>query len=109
MPAQRQYPVEPRERATQRAIDARKNPATRTGECRRIGEHLGVNPEALRIRVSRAEIDESLRPGTTTADIDRITELEREVRGLHRANTILKQARLFAFRVHSPGSSSGRR
>ncbi|NMR32424.1 hypothetical protein HGO92_22575 [Arthrobacter sp. SF27] len=45
--------------------------------------------------MSRAEIGEGLRPGTTTADADRITELEREVRELRRANTILKQASAF--------------
>ena len=95
MPAQRKYPNELRERATRMAIDARKDPATRTGAFRRIGEQLGVNPEAPRTWVSRAETDEGLRPGTTTADADRITELEREVRELRRANTILKQASAF--------------
>lgn len=39
-----------------------------TGACGRIGEQLGVNPEALRTWVKRAEIDEGLRPGTTTDD-----------------------------------------
>jgi transposase len=77
------------------AMEARKDPATRTGAYRRIGEQLGVNPEALRTWVSRAEVDEGLRPGTTTADSDRIAELEREVRELRRANTILKQASAF--------------
>jgi transposase len=67
IPAQRKYPVELRERATRMAIDARKDPPGRTGAHRRIGEQLGVNPEALRTRLSRAEIDEGLRPGTTTA------------------------------------------
>ncbi|WP_346960956.1 transposase [uncultured Arthrobacter sp.] len=95
MPAQRKYPNELRERATRMAIDARKDPTTRTGAFRRIGEHLGVNPEALRTWVSRAETDEGPRPGTTTADAVRITELEREVRELRRANTILKQASAF--------------
>ncbi len=95
MPAQRKYPVELRERATRMAIDARKDPVTRTGAYGRIGEQLGVNPEALRTRVSRAEVDEGLRPGTTTTDADRITGLEREVRELGRANTILKRASIY--------------
>ena len=95
LPAQRKYPNELRERATRMAIDARKDPATRTGAFRRIGEQLGVDPEALRTWVSRAVTYEGLRPGTTTVDSDRITELEREVRELRRANTILKQAPAF--------------
>ena len=80
MAAQRKYPEELRERATRMAIDARKDPATRTGAYRRIGEQLGVNPEALRTWVSRAEVDGGLRPGTTTDDAARLAELEREVR-----------------------------
>ena len=95
MAAQRKYPEELRERATRMAIDARKDPATRTGAYRRIGEQLGVNPEALRTWVSRAEVDGGLRPGTTTDDAARLAELEREVRELRRANTILKQASAF--------------
>jgi transposase len=95
MAAQRKYPIELRERATRMVIEARKNPATRTGAFRRVGEQLGVNPEALRTWVKRAEIDEGLRPGTTSSDAERITELEREVRELRRANTILKQASAF--------------
>jgi transposase len=95
MPAQRKYPEELRERATRMAMDARKDPATRTGAYRRIGEQLGVNPEALRTWVTRAEVDGGLRPGTTTDDAARMAELEREVRELRRANTILRQASAF--------------
>lgn len=48
MPPQRKYPFELRERETRMAIDARKDPSTRTEAYRRIGGQLGVNPEALR-------------------------------------------------------------
>ena len=43
----------------------------------------------------QAEIDEGQRPGTSTADAQRIAELEREVRDLRRANEILKAAAAF--------------
>jgi transposase len=31
------------------AIDARKDPASRTGAYKRIGDQLGIHPEALRM------------------------------------------------------------
>ncbi|MEZ2390659.1 transposase [bacterium RCC_150] len=95
MPTPRKYPLELKERATRLALDARNDPATRTGAFKRIGDQLGVHPEALRTWVRDAEVDEGLRPGTTSADADRIAELEREIRELRRANTILKQASAF--------------
>jgi transposase len=42
--------------------------------------------------VRRAEIDDGLRPGVTSAEAQRIKELERENRELRRANEILKAA-----------------
>nr|WP_257226596.1 IS3 family transposase [Rhodococcus opacus] len=92
MVAPRKYPDELRERATRMAIDARKDPETRAGAYKRVADQLGVHPEALRTWVKRAEIDEGLRPGTTSDDASRLAELEREVKELRRANTILKQA-----------------
>ena len=95
MAAPRKYPDELRERAIRLVIDARKDPATRPGACRRIGEQLGINPETLRGWVQQAEIDAGDRPGTTTSDAQRLVELEREVRDLRRANAILKSASAF--------------
>ena len=92
MAAPRKYPDELRERATRLAVDARRDPATRTGALKRIGEQLGINPETLRNWVIQAEIDEGHRPGTTTDDTTRLAELERENRELRRANAILKSA-----------------
>jgi len=95
MAAPRKYPDELRERAIRLVIDARKDPATRPGACRRIGEQLGINPETLRGWVQQAEIDAGDRPGMTTPDAQRLAELEREVRELRRANAILKSASAF--------------
>ena len=95
MAAPRKYPDELRERATRMAVDARRDPAIRTGALKRIGEQLGINPETLRNWVTQAEIDEGHRPGTTTDDAARLAELERENRELRRANAILKSASAF--------------
>ena len=72
------------------------------GSLARVGERLGINPETLRNWVERAEIDSGHRPGTTTDDKKRITELERENRELQRANEILKAASAYFARELDP-------
>ncbi len=44
MGAPRKYPEELRERAVRLAVEARRDPITRAGALRRIGEQLGINP-----------------------------------------------------------------
>jgi transposase len=95
MAGSRKYGEELRERATRMALDARRNPVTKAGAIRRVAEQLGIHPEALRTWVRQAEIDGGALPGTTSGEASRIAELEREVRELRRANTILKQASAF--------------
>jgi transposase len=95
MAAPRKYPGELRERATRMAVDARRDPATRTGALKRIGEQLGIITETLRNWVIQAEIDEGHRPGTTTDDVTRLADLERENRERRRANAISKSASAF--------------
>src|SRR6476659_2006587 len=95
MPAPRKYNDELRERATRLAVEARRDPARAVGAIRRIGEQLGVHPEALRTWVKQAETDAGQRLGTTSSDAERIAALEREVRELRRANQILKSAASF--------------
>ena len=88
----RKYPDGLRERATRMALEALAEPAQAKGAIRRIGEELGVHPEALRTWVKKAQVDGGLRPGTTTDQAQRIKELEKEVRELRRANAIPKSA-----------------
>jgi len=95
MVAPRKYPDELRERAIRLALDARKDPASRTGACTRIGEQLGINSETLRGWVAQAEVDTGSRAGTSTSDAQRIAELERENRELRRSNSILRSASAF--------------
>ncbi|WP_148575820.1 IS3 family transposase [Nocardioides caldifontis] len=95
MAAPRKYPEELRERAIEMAVSLRRDPATRSGALRRVGDQLGINPETLRNWVQQAEIDAGERAGTTTAEAKRIADLEREVKELRRANDILKTASAF--------------
>jgi transposase len=93
--APKKYSDELRERATRMALDARRDPATSTGATKRVADQLGIHPEALRTWVRQAEIDGGLRPGITTDDTSRVSELEREVRELRRANEILRTSAAF--------------
>ena len=90
MVAQRKYPEQLRERAVKMVLEVREREGKGHGELARVGRQLGVHPEALRSWMKQTEIDRGERPGTTTGDKQRISELEREVRELRRANEILK-------------------
>ena len=95
MAAPRKYSEELKERATRLALDARRDPASKVGAIKRIADQLGIHPEALRGWVRQAEVDAGQAPGVTTAEAERIAQLEREVRELRRANEILKTASAF--------------
>ncbi|MFB4283526.1 IS3 family transposase [Nonomuraea sp. MTCD27] len=92
MPAPRKYPQEVRERAVRMVFEVREQTGNAPGAIARVAQQLGVHREALRGWVRQAEVDGGQRPGTSTADAQRIAELEREVRELRRANEILKSA-----------------
>ncbi len=55
----------------------------------------GPHPETLRGWVLQVEVDDGARPGTTTGGAQRLTEREREVKELRRANSILRSASAF--------------
>ncbi|AHI23410.1 transposase [Corynebacterium vitaeruminis] len=95
MPANKKYPDELRDRAVRLVFEAKEDPTTANGAVGRIAEQLGINKETLRGWVYQARIDSGAALGTTTADSQRIAELEREVTELRRANSFLKQASAF--------------
>ena len=102
MVAQRKYPDELRERAVRMVREIRERDGKGQGELARVARQLGVHPEALRGWVKQAEIDGGNQPGTTSEDKRRISELEREVRELRRANDILKAASAYFARELDP-------
>ena len=60
-----------------------------------IAPKIGCVPQTLNEWVKRAEVDAGTREGVTTAEAQRVKELERENKELRRANEILKLASAF--------------
>ena len=101
-PSQRRYPPELRERAVRMVLETIEQTGERFGVITRVARQLGVGSESLRGWVRQAEVDGGRRPGLTTAEQQRITELEQQVRELRRANDILKAASAFFARELDP-------
>lgn len=91
--ANMKYPQELRERATRLAVEARRDPETRTGAIARISDQLGVHKEALRNWVRQAE--KAGLPVEREDTEERIRSLEKQNRELRRSNEILKSAAAF--------------
>jgi len=96
------YPVEVRERAVRLVLEHRDEYETKWAAITSIAGKFGCSAETLRGWVRQAEVDGGARPGTSTAEAERIKELERENRELRRANEILKAASAFFARELDP-------
>ena len=96
------YPEELRERALRLVREHRSEYPSEWAAIQSVAGKLGVGTEALRLWLRRDEVDHHQRPGVTTAEHERIRELERENRELRRANEILKVASAFFARELDP-------
>jgi transposase len=86
--AQKRYPDELRIRAVRLWQESNPRPSFR-----RLGEQLGVHPEALRNWVRQDEADRGERDDRlSTVELEELRRLRREVVELRRANEILKAA-----------------
>jgi transposase-like protein len=65
---------------------------TEHGTVNRVARQLGYGVESVRSWVRQADIDDGYAPGVSTAEAQRVKELEQEIRELKRANEILKRA-----------------
>ena len=101
---QYRYPAELRERAVRMVFETIEQRKERHGAVTRVAKQLGIGSESLRTWVHQAEIDAGRRAGVTTADQQRIAELERENKELRRANEILRTASAFFARELDPRS-----
>ena len=89
MPRPRKYPDDLRERGVRLVFESGRPIA-------QVAKDLGVHREALRLWVRQAEADAGTRSDRlTSAERERMKELEREVRDLRKANEILKAASVF--------------
>ena len=68
---------------------------TEHGTVQRVAGQLGYGIESVRLWVRQADIDDGHAPGVSTAEAQRVQELEQEIRELRRANEILKRAASF--------------
>lgn len=91
----KRYPPEQRERAVKMVLDHLDEYRSAYSACQVIGPKLGIGAESLRNWTKQAQIDANQVPGATSAELQRIKDLERENRELKEANEVLKSASIF--------------
>jgi len=91
----KKFSPEVRERAVRMVQEHRGEYPSLWAAVESIAPKMGCVPQTLLTWVQRHEVDSGVRQGVTTAEAQRIKELEREVKELRRANEILKLASAF--------------
>lgn len=89
------FSPEVRERAVRMVQEHRGERPSLWAAIESIAPKIGCVPQTLSEWVKRAEVDAGKREGVTTAEAQRVKELERENKELRRANEILKLASAF--------------
>jgi len=89
------FSPEVRERAVRMVQEHRGEYPSLWAAVESIAPKMGCVPQTLLTWVQRHEADTGVREGVTTAEAQRVKELEREVKELRRANEILKLASAF--------------
>jgi transposase len=82
------YPVEHRECAVKMVLDHLDEYWSVYAACQAIDPKVGVGAESLRRSVLQIQVDAQQRPGATSAEQQRIKDLERDVRDLKEDNDI---------------------
>ena len=92
---QKKYSPEVKARAVRLVQDSLDEHPSEWAAIKSISSKIGCTAESLRTWVRGAQQAKSPTSSSHQADLERITELEREVRELRRANEILKKASAF--------------
>lgn len=94
MKKQNKFSPEVRERAVRMVLEHRGEYPSLWATIESIAPKIGCVPQTLNDWVRKHEVDTGTRDGVTSAERERVKELEREVKELRRANEILKLARV---------------
>lgn len=86
------FSPEVRERAVRLVFEQQEKHESQWAAIVSIAGKMGCTPETLRKWVRQSERDTGARAGATTDELERLKQLEREVRELKRANEILRKA-----------------
>ena len=89
------FSPEVRERAVRMVQEHRGEYPSLWAAVESIAPKIGCVPQTLLEWVKRVEVDSGTREGVTSAEAQRVKDLEREVKELRRANEILKLASAF--------------
>ena len=89
------FSPEVRERAVRMVQEHRGEYPSLWAAIESIAPKIGCTSNTLLDWVKREEVDSGVRPGVTSAEAQRVKDLEREVKELRRANEILKLASEF--------------
>jgi transposase len=95
MKKQNKFSPEVRERAVRMVQEHRGEYPSLWATIESIAPKIGCVPQTLNEWVRKHEVDTGARDGVTSAERERVKELERENRELRRANEILKLASAF--------------
>jgi len=89
------YPAEVRDRAVGLVIETLPSQESEWSAVVSVASKIVCATATLHAWLRRAQSDTGKRPGVTTAERERVKELERENRELKRANEILRMAAAF--------------